>query len=63
MVIQEPILRSAQVLKQEAEEIGLRGKDIAEYVNKQQTLDRGEMTAWRDTQKIQAQADVELAKI
>ena len=36
----EPILRSAQVLKQEAEEMGLHGKDIAEYVMKHQTLDR-----------------------
>ena len=32
----EPILRSAQVLKQEAEEMGLHGKDIAEYVTKHQ---------------------------
>ena len=28
----EPTLRSTQILKQEAEDIGLQGKDIAEYV-------------------------------
>ena len=38
----EPVLRSAQVLKQEAEEIGFEGKDILEYVKEQQKLDRGE---------------------
>ena len=59
----EPILRSAQALKQEAEEIGFEGKDILEYVKEQQKLDRGERAAWRETQKMQAQADVELAKI
>ena len=59
----EPILRSAQALKQEAEEIGFEGKDILEYVKEQQKLDRVERAAWRETQKMQAQADVELAKI
>ena len=59
----EPTLRSAQVLKQEAEEIGFEGKDILEYVNEQQKLDREERAAWREAQKMQAQADVELAKI
>ena len=59
----EPILRSAQVLKQEAEEIGFEGKDILEYVKEQQKLDREERAAWREAQKMQAQADVELAKI
>ena len=59
----EPILRSAQVLKQEAEEIGFEGKDIQEYVKEQQKLDREERAAWREAQKMQAQADVELAKI
>ena len=34
----EPVLRSAQVLKQEAEEIGFEGKDILEYVKEQQKL-------------------------
>ena len=59
----EPVLRSAQVLKQEAEEIGFEGKDILEYVKEQQKLDREERVAWREAQKMQAQADVELAKI
>ena len=59
----EPILRSAQALKQEAEEIGFEGKDILEYVKEQQKLDREERAAWRETHKMQAQADVELAKI
>ena len=59
----EPVLRSARVLKQEAEEIGFEGKDILEYVKEQQKLDREERAAWREAQKMQAQADVELAKI
>ena len=59
----EPVLRSAQVLKQEAEDIGFEGKDILEYVKEQQKLDREERAAWREAQKMQAQADVELAKI
>ena len=59
----EPVLRSAQVLKQEAEDIGFEGKDILEYIKEQQKLDREERAAWREAQKMQAQADVELAKI
>ena len=59
----EPTLRSAQVLKQEAEDIGFEGKDILEYVKEQQKLDREERAAWREAQKMQVQADVELAKI
>ena len=42
---------------------GFEGKDILEYVKEQQKLDREERAAWRETQKMQAQADVELAKI
>ena len=38
----EPTLRSAQVLNQEAEDIGFEGKDISEYVKEQQKLDREE---------------------
>ena len=59
----EPILRSAQVLKQKAEDIGFEGKDILEYVKEQQKLDREERAAWREAQKMQAQEDIELAKI
>ena len=45
MASQGLILKSAQVLKQEAEYIGLPGKEIAEYVKLYQTLDREESTA------------------
>ena len=51
----EPTLRTAQLLKQEAEEIGLQGKDIAEYVREQQALDREERVAWREAQKRQVE--------
>ena len=34
LVKMDIVLRSAQVLKQEAEETGLQGKDIAEYVTR-----------------------------
>ena len=47
----EPKFRSIQVLKQEAEDIGLTGKEVADYVGEQQTLDRKDRVAWRDTQK------------
>ena len=47
----EPILRSAQVLKQEAEDIGFEGKDILEYVKEQQKFDREERAAWREEKK------------
>ena len=38
----EPTLRWTQVFKQEAEDIGLQGKDISKYVTRQQTLDTEE---------------------
>ena len=47
----EPLLRSAQVLKQEAEDVGFEGKDILEYIKEQQKLDREERAAWREAQK------------
>ena len=47
----EPTLRSTQVLKQEVENIGLTRKEVAKYVREQQTLDKEERAAWRDTQK------------
>ena len=59
----EPLLISAQVLKQEAEELEYQEKEVAEYVKQEQALDRERRVAWRDTQKMQAQADLELAKI
>ena len=48
----EPVLRSAQVLKQEAEEI-----DILEYVKEQQKLDREERAAWREYRKRADEAE------
>ena len=51
----EPTFRSTQVLKEEAEDIGLQGNDIVEYLTRQQTLDREERVAWRDIQKRQAE--------
>ena len=47
----EPTLRSAQVLKKEAEDIGFEWKDILEYVKEQQKLDREERAAWREDRK------------
>ena len=46
----EPVLRSVQVLKQEAEDIGFEGKEILEYVKEHQKLDREERAAWRNIQ-------------
>ena len=48
----EPILRSSQVLKQKAEKIGYGEKEVAEYVKQHQALEREEMAAWRDAQKL-----------
>ena len=53
----EPTLRSDQVLKQETEDIGLQGKDIAEYVTRQQTLDREERAEWRNIRMAELQAE------
>ena len=55
------MIRSAQVLKQEAENIGLERKEIAEYAKNHQPLDREERAAWKDAHKIQA--DVQMAQI
>ena len=46
----KPTLRYTQVLKPEAEDIGLMGK-VAQYVREQQTLDREEMAARRDKKR------------
>ena len=48
----EPTLRSTQVLKEKAEDIGMTRKKVAEYIREQQTLDREERAAWRDAQKL-----------
>ena len=52
----EPVLRSAQVLKQEAEDIGLTGKDVAEYATRQQTFDREKRADEIRMAEIQADA-------
>ena len=53
----EPVLRSAQVLKQEAEDIGFEGKEILEYIKEQQKLDREERAAWREERKRADEAE------
>ena len=53
----EPTLRSAQVLKQEAEDIGFEGKDILEYIKEQQKLDREERASWRNIRIAELQAE------
>ena len=53
----ELTLRSAQVLKQQAEDIGFQGKDILEYVKEQQKLDREERAAWRNIRIAELQAE------
>ena len=53
----EPTLRSAQVLKQETEDIGFEGKDILEYVKEQQKLDREERASWRNIRIAELQVE------
>ena len=55
----EPTLRSAQVLKQEAEDLGYEGKEIMEYVKEQQKFDREERAAWRNIRMIELQTEAE----
>ena len=53
----EPTLRSAQVLKQEAEDLGFEGKEILDYVKEQQKLEREEKAAWRYIRMAELQAE------
>ena len=53
----EPTLRSAQVLKQEAEDLGYEGKEIMEYVKEQQKLDREERAEWRKIRIAELQGE------
>ena len=53
----EPTLRSAQVLKQEAEDLGFEGKEILDYVKDQQKLDREERAEWRKIQMAELQGE------
>ena len=41
-------LRIAQVLKQEADNLGYEGKEILEYVKEHHKLDKKEGAAWRN---------------
>ena len=59
----EPILRSAQVLKQEAEKTDYQEKEVAEYVKQHQALDREERVAWRDAQNLYAEEKKRADKI
>ena len=53
----EPTLRSAQVLKQEAEDLSYEGKEILEYVKEHQKLDREERAAWRNIRMAELQTE------
>ena len=53
----EPTLRSAQVLKQEAEDLGFEGKEILDYVKDQQKLDREERAEWRKIRMAELQGE------
>ena len=53
----EPTLRSAQVLKQEAEDLGFDGKEILDYVKEQQKLDREERAEWRKIRIAELQGE------
>ena len=55
----ELTLRSAQVLKQEAEDLGYEGKEIMEYVKEQQKFDREERAAWRNIRMTELQTEAE----
>ena len=61
MASQEPMLRSVQVLKQEADDLGLESQTFAQYVKQQLTLclDREKRAAWRDVWKRQPEADAQ----
>ena len=53
----ELTLRTTQVLKQEAEEIGLKGKDIPDCVKRHQALNREDRGAWKNLQLAKLQAE------
>ena len=53
----EPTLRSAQVLKQEAEDLGFEGKEILDYVKDQQKLDREERAECRKIRMAELQGE------
>ena len=53
----EPTLRSAQVLKQEAEDLGFDGKELLDYVKEQQKMDREDRAEWRKIRMAELQAE------
>ena len=53
----EDQLRSAQVLKQEAEDLGFERKEILDYVKEQQKLYREERAEWRKIRMAELQAE------
>ena len=53
----EPTLRTAQVLKQEAEDLGFEGKKLLDYVKEQQKLDREDRAEWRKIRMVELQAE------
>ena len=53
----EPTLRTAQVLKQEAEDLGFEGKELLYYVKEQQKLDREDRAEWRKIRMAELQAE------
>ena len=57
----EPTLRSAQLLKQEAD-LGYEGKEIMEYVKEQQKLDIEERAARRNIRMTELQTEAEEKK-
>ena len=54
----ESSLRSAQVLKQEAEDLGYEGKEILDYVNEQ-----AKIQAVKDQTKIEADKELALKEL
>ena len=53
----KPTLRTAQVLKQEAEDLGFEGKELLDYVKEQQKLDREDRAEWRKIRMVELQAE------
>ena len=53
----EPTLTTAQVLKQEAEDLGIEGKELLDYVKEQQKLGREDRAEWRKIWMAELQAE------
>ena len=59
----ELLLRSAQILKQEAEELGYQLEEVAEYVKQEQALDREERATWMEAEKKKRADEIHMAEI